>query len=73
MDYPKGNPKSIAEVSYQDLRSGAITIDGKKVITAPLSSYYKANQIANVLKDWIESGKFLLGEPQQNLPSISQP
>ncbi|MDD4477379.1 MAG: homocysteine biosynthesis protein, partial [Patescibacteria group bacterium] len=47
--------------------------DGKKVITAPLSSYYKANQIANVLKDWIESGKFLLGEPQQNLPSISQP
>ena len=73
MDYPKGNPKSVAEVSYQDLRSGAITIDGKKVITAPLSSYYKANQIANVLKDWIESGKFLLGEPQQNLPSISQP
>lgn len=71
MDYPKGNPKPIAEVSYQDLRSGAIIIDNKKVITAPLSSYYKANKIANILKDWIESGKFLLGEPQQNLPSVN--
>lgn len=69
MDYPKGNPKPIAEVSYHELRSGAIFINGKKVIAAPLSSYYKANQIANILKDWIESGNFLLGEPQQLLPS----
>ena len=70
MDYPKGVSKSLAEVSYKDLRSGTITIDGKKVITAPLSSYYKARLIANTLKEWIESGKFLLGEPQQILPSI---
>lgn len=70
MDYPKGNMKPVAQVSYEELRSGAVTIDGKKVITAPLSSYYKANQIANLLKDWIKSGKFLLGEPQQSLPSV---
>lgn len=70
MDYPKGVSKSLAEVSYKDLRSGTITIDGKKVITAPLSSYYKAVQIANTLKEWIESGKFVLGEPQQILPSV---
>jgi uncharacterized protein (DUF39 family) len=70
MDYPKGNMKPVAQVNYKDLRSGTITIDGKKVITAPLSSYYKASQIANLLKDWIKSGKFLLGEPQQNLPSV---
>jgi len=70
MDYPKGVSKSLAEVSYKDLRSGTIIIDGKKVITAPLSSYYKARLIANTLKEWIESGKFLLGEPQQILPSI---
>ena len=70
MDYPKGVSKSLAEVSYKDLRSGAITIDGKKVITAPLSSYYKARQIANILKEWIESGNFILGEPQQILPSV---
>lgn len=70
MDYPKGVSKSLAEVSYKDLRSGTITIDGKKIITAPLSSYYKARQIANILKEWIESGKFILGEPQQILPSV---
>ncbi len=70
MDYPKGVSKALAEVSYKDLRSGTITIDGKKVITAPLSSYYKARQIANTLKEWIESGNFVLGEPQQILPSV---
>jgi len=69
MDYPKGAAKSLAEVSYKDLRSGTITIDGKQIITAPLSSYYKARQIANILKEWIESGRFILGESQQNLPS----
>ena len=70
MDYPKGVSKPLAEVSYKDLRSGTITIDGQKVITAPLSSYYKARQIANILKEWIEGGKFILGEPQQILPSV---
>ncbi|MFA5324363.1 MAG: homocysteine biosynthesis protein [Smithella sp.] len=69
MDYPKGNPKPLAEVSYKDLRSGTVTIDGKKVVTAPLSSYYKARQIAQILKEWIEKGQFILGEAQQNLPS----
>ncbi|MEN6421479.1 MAG: homocysteine biosynthesis protein, partial [Smithella sp.] len=69
MDYPKGVAKPLAEVSYKDLRGGTITIDGKKVVTAPLSSYYKARQIAHTLKEWIESGQFILGEPQQNLPS----
>ena len=69
MDYPKGNPKPIAEVNYRDLRSGTVIINDKKVIAAPLSSYYKAHQIADLLKGWIEGGKFLLGEPQQNLPS----
>ncbi|HPD56611.1 MAG TPA: homocysteine biosynthesis protein [Smithellaceae bacterium] len=70
MDYPKGQPKPIAEVSYKELRSGNIIIDGKNVLTAPLSSYYKAQQIANILKEWIEAGKFFIGEPQLNLPSV---
>jgi len=70
MDYPKGSPKPLAEVSYKDLRSGTIVLEGKKVITAPLSSYFKAGQIAHTLKEWIERGRFILGEPQQNLPSL---
>lgn len=69
MDYPKGGPlKSIGEVSYKDLRSGTILLNGKKVPTTPLSSYYKAREITWILKEWIEAGKFILGEPQMNLP-----
>lgn len=70
MDYPKGVAKPLAEVSYKELRSGMVVIDGKKVVTAPLSSYYKAREIAHLLKEWIEKGRFLLGEPQQILPSV---
>ncbi len=70
MDYPKGQAKPIAEVSYKELRSGNIIIDGKNVLTAPLSSYYKAQQIADILKEWIEAGKFFIGESQLNLPSV---
>jgi len=67
MDIPKGDAKSLGEVSYKDLRSGMITLNGQEIATAPLSSYYKAREIANILKEWIEKGAFLLGEPQQLL------
>jgi len=69
MDYPRCEGKSIGEVSYKELRSGSITLTGKTIVTAPLSSYFKARQIAHILKEWIEKGDFLLGEPQQLLPS----
>jgi uncharacterized protein (DUF39 family) len=72
MDYPKGAAKSLGEVSYRDLRGGEIVLNGKTIPTAPLSSYYKARQIAALLKEWIERGTFLLGEPQQLLPSIGE-
>ncbi|MEN6464349.1 MAG: homocysteine biosynthesis protein [Syntrophaceae bacterium] len=70
MDYPKGDLKSLGEVSYKQLRSGNITINGKAITTAPLSSYLKAREIASILKDWIERGEFILGEPQVLLPSV---
>ena len=68
MDYPKGVNKSLGEVSYKQLRSGEIFLNNKKIITAPLSSYYKAREIANILKEWIDQGDFVLGEPQMLLP-----
>jgi uncharacterized protein (DUF39 family) len=68
VDYPSGVAKSLGKVSYKELRSGMITLNGKKVPTAPLSSYYRAREIANTLKEWIERGEFILGEPQQLLP-----
>lgn len=70
MDYPKGDLKSLGEVNYKQLRSGNITINGKAITTAPLSSYLKAREIATILKEWIEKGEFFLGEPQELLPSV---
>ena len=73
MNYPKGGAlKSLGEVSYKELFSGEITLNGHPITTAPLSSYYKAREIAQILKDWIERGDFLLGEPQQHLPSAAK-
>lgn len=67
--YPADGGTPITHVSYGQLKSGAITVDGKEIHTSPLSSYSKALEIAGILKEWIESGKFLLGEPQDKLPS----
>jgi uncharacterized protein (DUF39 family) len=72
MDYPKGVSKSLGETNYKELRSGTVVLNGKEIPAAPLSSYLKALEIAAILKEWIERGDFLLGEPQQLLPSVSE-
>ena len=66
--YPKLKPDILGEVSYAQLRSGKIRVQGKSVPTASLSSYSRAVEIATTLKDWILSGKFLLTEPVAPLP-----
>jgi uncharacterized protein (DUF39 family) len=68
-DYPNGISKSLGTVSYAELKSGSIELDGKTVHTVPLSSMVRAREIAETLKKWIQKGKFLLGEPQFTLPS----
>ena len=66
--YPLGKEIVLKEVSYAQLHSGSIKIRGKEVPTSSLSSYAKAREIANVLKDWIRKGRFLLTEPVASLP-----
>ncbi len=70
--YPQMSPDVVGEVSYGDLKSGVISISGKEVPTASLSSYPRAVEIANLLKDWIIKGKFLLSEPVAPLPGIEE-
>jgi uncharacterized protein (DUF39 family) len=55
-------------VSYAQLKSGMLSLDGKEVPTVPLSSMVRAREVARHLKQWIESGQFLLGEPVEPLP-----
>jgi L-aspartate semialdehyde sulfurtransferase len=67
--YPNCIPGSLGEVTYAQLKSGSITINGKKVPTAGLSSYTRASEIAATLKNWVETGAFLLTQPVAPLPS----
>ncbi len=55
-------------VSYAQLKSGQITIEGNKVRTAPLASIAFSRQVAQELKEWIEKGQFTLTEPVAFLP-----
>ncbi len=55
-------------VSYAQLKSGRITVDGKSVRTAPLASIYLSRQVALELKQWIEAGDFTLTEPVAAIP-----
>ncbi|MBF0233460.1 MAG: homocysteine biosynthesis protein [Desulfamplus sp.] len=63
-DYPNAVSKSYGQVSYAELKSGTIMIQGTQVQTVPLSSMVKARKIAKLLKESIQNGTFLLGEPQ---------
>ncbi len=49
-------------VSYAQLKSGKIVIDGKTVRVAPLASLFFSRQVAQELKQWIMAGKFTLTE-----------
>lgn len=67
--YPRCIPGNLGQVSYAQLRSGSIEVQGKTVPTGGLSSYYKAREIAQILKGWIQNGKFTLTEPVGALPN----
>jgi uncharacterized protein (DUF39 family) len=67
-DYPAGTGQVLGQVSYAQLKSGTLSLDGKELPTVPLSSMVRAREIAQHLKQWIESGRFLLGEPVEPLP-----
>ena len=68
-DYPNGINRVLTEISYGQLKSGKIILNDQEIITSPLSSYPGALKIAKTLKEWIKSGEFTLGEPQDRLPS----
>jgi uncharacterized protein (DUF39 family) len=55
-------------VSYAELKSGSIKLNGEEIPTVPMSSLVRARRIAEILKNKIAQGKFTLGEPQFTLP-----
>jgi len=67
-DYPQNTGKVLCHVNYEQLRSGEIEVEGKKIAVGSLSSYYKALKIAHLLADEIRGGDFRLAEPIAYLP-----
>ena len=69
-DYPEMVSRSLGQVTYAQLRSGSITVEGKEVPTVSLSSYSRARRIAGTLKEWIAKGDFTLTQPVEPLPGV---
>ncbi len=70
---PSRSRPVIRSVSYEELRSGFVELNGKKVSTAPMSSLKKAREIAQLLKQQIEKGEFLVSQPVESLPMNNKP
>jgi len=70
VDYgvPRRDRPILKQISYKELKSGYIEINGKKVKCSSMSSLYYARKIAETLKKWIETGKFFLTPPVEKLP-----
>jgi len=67
-NYPQVIPGSMGEVTYAQLRSGSIQIEGKTIKTGGISSYARAREIAVLLKKQIQEGSFHLTQPVASIP-----
>lgn len=70
IDYsvPRRDRPKYGKVSYKELKSGSITVNGKKVRVSSLSSLKMAKKVAATLKMWIDQGTFTLTAPVERLP-----
>lgn len=66
-----GPRPALKKVSYEELMSGTIQLNGKTVPTAPLSSIRKAREIAELLKQSIINKEFVMTEPVASLPKTN--
>jgi L-aspartate semialdehyde sulfurtransferase len=66
-DYPQGSGRVLGHVSYRELYSGEISVEGVRSKTFSLSSRKMGEEIARRLKQMISSGAFLLTSPGEPL------
>ena len=68
IDYgcPSRSRPIIKKVSYAELMSGKVEINGHNIRSSPLSSMRKAREIAQILKKMVASGRFMLTQPVKN-------
>jgi uncharacterized protein (DUF39 family) len=68
LDYGDPDHPELGRTNYKELMSGEIELNQKKIKTSSLSSLYKAREIAELLKEQIKKGEFLLTEPVEIFP-----
>jgi uncharacterized protein (DUF39 family)/CBS domain-containing protein len=70
VDYgvPRRSRPKLGKVNYALLKSGAVTINDRKVKVTSMSSLKTAKKVAATLKSWIENGEFFLSAPAETLP-----
>ena len=68
LDYGSPGTPKLGQVSYKQLQSGEIKVNGKKVRTAPVASLSKARKIADELKKALLEGNFEVSKPVQLFP-----
>lgn len=71
VDYavPASRRPVLGRCNYEQLKSGMVEINGRRVPAAPLSSFSMAARVARELKERIERGRFRLSAPAAKLPA----
>ena len=69
---PRRNRPVVRKVSYAELKSGKVEINGEEVRVSSLSSLYMARKIMKELKKMIEKGEFFLTQPVERIPTKSE-
>jgi len=67
-DYPNCSGKILYKFNYEELKRGEVFFEGKQLEVSSLSSYTKALEVAQILKDEIRRGEFFLSKPIAKLP-----
>jgi uncharacterized protein (DUF39 family) len=62
----------IRQVTYAELKSGSVEINGENVKTSPVSSYKKARAVAEELKKRIENGRFTMAAASRPIDSVKR-
>jgi uncharacterized protein (DUF39 family)/CBS domain-containing protein len=70
VDYgiPRRDRPTVTTVTYRDLKSGYIDINGREVAASSLSSFLMAREIAETLKNQVFRGEFMLTQAVEPLP-----
>ncbi len=69
LDYgtPRRDRPELRKVTYEQLKSGGVEVEGKERPVSSVSSLKKAREISKELKSQISNGDFLLSEPSERL------